>query len=363
MKKRIILYMLCMAMLVSSFTACGQGKTVEVPETEATQVIATGLQTSLTGIEVEPELKYSTNVNLLTGIADLSKKAVGSRPVAVMVNNITPAFPQYGVAQADIIFEIVVEANQTRFMALYGDYTKVPEICSVRSVRKYFPAFSEGFDAIFVNWGRHSSVLPYLESLNLTRYEGLVNRGNLFARDKERQAAGYALEHTGYFKGPELPKVLEKTKRRIEIDEDKKDTAFNFADTSIVPDGKKCTEVEINFGAALAGFNYNEETQTYFKTHFGEPQMDGRTNTQLEFTNVFVLEADITADPNGLHRQVDWTGGKGYYVSNGVVQKITWSKESEESRLKLFDENGKELVINRGKSYFAVNYIGQATFK
>lgn len=363
MKKKFMLASLCMTMAVIMLTACGQSEQTQTPEGEEVYAIAANLQEGLESIEVEADVAYSTNINLLTGIADLTDEAVGKRPVAVMVNNIAPAFPQYGIAQADIIFEIVVEGNQTRFMAMYGDYTQVPDICSVRSVRKYFPAISEGFDAVFINWGRHSSVLPYLQSLNLTRYEGLVNRGNLFARDQERLNAGYALEHTGYFKGTELAKVLKKQGKRVEIEDDKKDTAFQFADTVTKPEGDTCTEVKVNFGAALAGFTYNEETNTYLKSHNGEAQMDGRTNTQLEFTNVFVLEADITADANGLHRDVDWSGGNGYYVSNGVVQKIKWSKASEESRLMFYDEDGNELVLNRGKSYIGINYIGQATFK
>ena len=47
--------------------------------------------------------------------------------MAVMVNNVEKAMPQYGIGQADIIFEIPVEGDVTRFMALYGDYTKVSE--------------------------------------------------------------------------------------------------------------------------------------------------------------------------------------------------------------------------------------------
>ena len=53
----------------------------------------------------------------------------------------------------------------------------------------------------------------------------------------------------------------------------------------------------------------------------------------------------------------------GYYISNGTVQKISWSKADEASSLKFFDENGEELSINRGKTYIAFNYSGQATFK
>ena len=41
------------------------------------------------------------NQNLLTGVPDLSDAAIGKRPVAVMVNNVMPAMPQYGVEEAD----------------------------------------------------------------------------------------------------------------------------------------------------------------------------------------------------------------------------------------------------------------------
>ena len=90
----------------------------------------------------EPE-----NVNLLTGVADLSEEAVGKRPVAVMINNIEAALPQYGISEADLLFELPVEGGVTRLMALYGDYTAVPQVCSVRSCRYYFPILAAGYDA------------------------------------------------------------------------------------------------------------------------------------------------------------------------------------------------------------------------
>lgn len=305
-----------------------------------------------------------TKVNPLTGMTDISDAAIGKRPVAVMVNNVKAAFPQYGIEAASIIFEVPVEGGQTRFMALFADYTQIPNVCSVRSARKYFPAISEGFDAIYINWGRNDVIVPYLKSLNLTHYEGLYNEGNLFARDTNRKAAGYALEHTGYFKGPELPAALAKDNARVDIEADKQGLAFNFCQygEKIVPEGNACTEVAIDFGIVVAGFRYDEATKMYYKSYNGEAQIDGSTGNQLSFTNVFVLETSITADPNGLHRDVDWHGGNGYYVTNGVVQRIKWSKASEESPLLLFDENGNELIINRGKSYFGINYIGEATF-
>ena len=115
----------------------------EVPEKEEIEEV----------IEEAKPKEISANQNLLTGLPTLTDEAIGKRPVAVMINNVPKALPQYGIDNADVIFEVIVEGNQTRFMALYGDYTQVPKICSVRSCRKYFPILSEGFDAIYVNWG------------------------------------------------------------------------------------------------------------------------------------------------------------------------------------------------------------------
>ena len=67
------------------------------------------------------EIPEPANQNLLTGWANLSEKAIGKRPVAVMVNNVEPALPQYGISQADVIFELPVEGDLTRLMAMYAD--------------------------------------------------------------------------------------------------------------------------------------------------------------------------------------------------------------------------------------------------
>ena len=105
---------------------------------------------------------------------------------------------------------------------------------------------------------------------------------------------------------------------------------------------------------------YDAEKNVYLKQINGNPQIDGKTQEQLAFTNVFVLETDISVRDEIGHKNVDWDGAVnsvGYYVSNGAVQKIHWSKDenNEKSRLRFYDENGEELKINRGKSYIALN--------
>lgn len=310
------------------------------------------------------------NQNLLTGLADLTDGAIGKRPVAVMVNNVEAALPQLGISKADIIYEIPVEGDVTRLMALYADYTAVPKICAVRSCRYYFPAYSQGYDAFYVNWGIDDSIADYLEALNLDQYDGMNNAGGLFGRDQERLNAGYSLEHTGFFDGTRFAEVVQAEGRRTDLNEDKKGTAFQFngMDEQLKPEGQDCKNVNINFGAATATLTYDEGSKTYLKQINGKPQMDGSDNTQLAFTNVFVLETDISVRDDIGHKEINWYGGSdyvGYYVSNGGMQKIHWSKEAnnENSYLRFYDESGKEIKVNRGKSYIAVNYKGQSEFQ
>ena len=277
----------------------------------------------------EPEEVIPENQNLLTGVPDLSEEAIGKRPVAVMVNNIPAAMPQYGVEEADIIFEIPVEGDQTRFMALYADYTKVPKVCAIRSCRAYFPAISQGFDAFYVNWGIDESMGDYIAALGLDQYDGMDNPGGLFGRDQDRINSGYALEHTAYFDGTKFASYVQSEGTRTDIQDDKKDTAFKFngLEEQVKPTGGDCSRVDINFGAQSAALIYDEESNTYKKENSGEPQIDGNTGDQLAFTNELVLETSITVRDDVGHKDVDWSGGNdavGYYISNGGMQKISW---------------------------------------
>ena len=359
--RKILVLLLVLVLGGMLITACGKsgGDSLE-GKTESSKA-----GSAIALANPDGDVYVSANINLLTGVPDLTPEAYGKRPVAVMVNNVKASFPQYGIEAADIIFEIPVEGSATRFMAIYGDYTQIPKICSIRSCRGYFPALSEGFDAVYVNWGMMDEVRAYVKTLNLTHFDGVYNTGNLFGRDTDRRAAGYSMEHTAYFDGTRVDEVMNEKGLRTDIEEDKRDTAFNFVayGEKVTPNGGACTVAFVDFGIAEATLTYNAEDGKYYKDYNGEPQIDGVTGNQLAFTNVLVLEANIKGAANGIHRDVDWHGGSGYYVSNGAIQKITWSKADEQSRLMLYDENGKELVLNRGKSYIAVNYIGKATFQ
>ena len=201
--------------------------------------------------------------------------------------------------------------------------------------------------------------------MDIDQYDGdEYGLGDCFGRDKARYESGYAWEHTGVFHGPNFPSVLEKDKVRTDLKEDKTGTAFNFVemDKNAAPNGEDAQKVRVDFGANYSVFTYDEENHEYLKNFKDSPHMDGISKEQLKFENVIVLETEIKPYPGDeVIKYVNWEGGenaKGYYISEGKMVPITWSKAGMYDPLKFFDANGNELQLNRGKSYIAFTYAG-----
>lgn len=354
MKKKIA-FLLAFVLLLTCFVGCGKKETEETQPSETT---TTEPQTTTEPVTEKEEVK---NINLLTGLPTLSDEAVGKRPMAVMINNIKQSLPQYGIAAADIMYEIVAEGGITRMMAIYGDYTKVPSVCSVRSCRYYYPIFAMGYDAVYFCFGGNTTLgYPTLKRLKMDYYDGKTYGTLLFDRDKSR-IGKYAIEHTGYLKGENIPKAMEKDKMRTELLENKTGTAFNFKEKASKVSDTECKTLTVSFSNAYySTFKYNEDKKVYYKWHSGSPHRDSVADKQLNFKNVFILQTDIHLYKDNKIMEVDWTGGDGYYVSNGTVVEITWKKPTEQDYVKYYVKStGKELKVNPGKSYIAVCKSGQ----
>ena len=127
----------------------------------------------------------------------------------------------------------------------------------------------------------------------------------------------------------------------------------------VAASGDACASVNISFNKYKSAFKYNADEKVYYKTRNGDEHIDGKTENQVSFTNVIVLETSIDVRDAKGRKNIDWKGGpdaKGYYISGGNAQEIRWSKSGEYDYLKFTDLNGNELKLNRGKSYIAFTY-------
>lgn len=354
MKKTLVRYaaLLCaILMILSSFVGCSDDSS-----TNETQAPTT---------TTEPEV-IKTDYNRLTGLDDLSEQAKGKRPVAIMINNIKASLPQYGISQADLMFECLVEGGITRMMAVYADYTKIPSVCSVRSCRYYYPILAQGLDAVYICFGSNETLgTPTLKRLGIDYFNGAEKFDEqLFGRDQNRLGK-YSREHTAYVKGENIPQVLETNGVRSDYLEEKDDYIFNFREPGEFKKASKtsCDKVNLAFSNAYyTTFTYDSENKVYLKQHSGKAHMDTASGKQLAYTNVFVLETDVSLYGNGPLVQMDWKGGTGYYITANSVKKITWTKKTESSNIKIKDaETGKSVKVNPGKSYIGIIDYGKAS--
>lgn len=353
--KKFLALLLALVICLSLFAGCG--KTEEVIESESESE-----SESVPEPEPEPEPKIC---NPLTGVSGYDEAKLNKRPFAIMINNIFDALPQYGIGCADILFEVPVEGEITRMMAVYADYTAVPNVCSIRSCRYYYPIFALSFDAIYAHWGMDNTYAgPIVYELGVDRLDGGALEGTLFDRDQQRIDADYAWEHTGYLIGEDLPRYIEEEYEFRTEKNEGYETAFKFNDDE-APEtlpGGECSEAVLQFSNSyFSTFTYDAANKVYLKQHSGEKQVDQSTGEQLAFTNVFALETTIGYMSDNYHRYVDWTGGTGYYISNGSYMEINWSKADEFSPIVITDKSGNEINVNAGKSYIGVIDSGVTT--
>lgn len=308
---------------------------------------------------VEPTTQTTTQkadpvyYDFLTGVKKDDKSR--PRPVAVTVNNIEAALPQYGISEADIIMEFPAEGGITRLLALYNDYRKMPNVCSIRSCRYYFPIFAQGFGAVYFCYGSNETLgTPTLERIGIDYIDGNKAGDTLvFERDPERLQS-YSLEHTAYLKGENMEKIFKKYKFGKEIPEGFGDTVFAFSQKTL-KFKQKCEELTSVFSNYYESkFTYDSKKKVYLKQHNGENHMDGKSEKQLAFDNVIILQTEVNNYKGTVLVEINWKGGTGYYATNGTVRKILWEKKSEASPIKFYSLDKKPIKINTGKSYIGV---------
>lgn len=337
---KIVSVVLVLVLTVGSFTACGK-KTEEESTTLPPQTTApTTTDPYLNGI-----------INPLTGEGGYNETLLKNRPVMVSVENHKDARPQWGITDADIVWEMEAEGGITRMLLMFADASRLPDkIGPTRSARHYFVELAEGFDAIFVHFGGSPQAYSAIKNHGTDHIDGMSD-GNTFSRDTSRNVSS---EHRAYTTKDKVVAAIEKKEFRTELEEEYLNP-FKFNSTAKkLPDGN-CTEAVVDFSSyATYTYTYNAEKNLYYSSLNGAEFKDSDGNQQ-NFTNLIICFVGKSSIGDSKGRiSLDLSEGKGIYVSNGTYQNITWEKGDYSDMLKLYDTDGNELALNAGRSYFAL---------
>lgn len=356
MKKSIIRtvsVLLATVLMVTSFVGCSK----EEPETPGESTSTAPVVESTTEENEIPE-----NINPLTGLADLTESAKGARPIAIIVENSPAARPHWGISTPDIVIEGVAEGGITRMMWIYADAEKIPEkVGPVRSARHDFVELARGMDAIFVHWGgsdgsRVGLNLGYqaIRNLGVNNIDGKKYEGSYFFRDNTRNTA---IEHRGITSCTAIENAIANLGYTTTAKDDgwKPYTVASGVQTptSIAPEN--CSEISVTFSTGFTHtFKYNTTDNKYYNYLNNVLMTDGNDGSSMAIENVIVLYVPVTTlNTSEGHKEwnLEATNGEGYYVSNGVGQKIYWSKAGKSAPIKIKDVNNNELVVNNGQCW------------
>ena len=289
--------------------------------------------------------------NILT--AKVQEKEVeiyngNDRPIAVMIDNHNGAWPQAGLNNAYMVYEIIVEGGETRLMALFKG-ANVDKIGPVRSARHYFLDYAMENDAIYVHFGQSPQAESDITKYSIHNINGIYEDGTTFWRVKDKYAPHNAVTST--------EKILQSAKNKGYRTTSNKESILNYkAEEVNLEEGQDATLVTIpHSDLEVVEYKYNQETKKYERYARGIKQTDWETKEAVTTKNIIITFCDnyTLSDTENKGRQGLKNIGTfdGYYITNGKAIKIKCIKEARDEQTKYQTLEGNEIEVNDGNTW------------
>lgn len=330
--------------------------------------------------EAEEENSTETCKSYLTG-ETVSVSVGRKRPVALMLNNIYDAIPQYGIENAAIVYEAEVEGLITRLMGIFEDYKDVDRIGSIRSCRPYFIYYAREFNAMYGHFGQAIYAIPVLQLPTTANISGIPEYG--LAADGE----------LAYYRSDDRPSPHNVFTNYNMLKDSIKSYGYsrkyNDGYTGHYKFAEDGQQVNLDKGfiakVVLPGYTYNHarfdyhpEDGLYYRSQYGDAQIDGGTGRQLAYKNIIIQSCESTPfDDNGYLWTDPRGSGSGWFITNGRAEKISWVKDGwsaedpvettiEAANLavdvrecdfnvtRYYDADGNEITLNQGKTWVCI---------
>ncbi len=274
------------------------------------------------------------------------------RPVAVMIENTKACLPQYGIGNAGVIYECVVEGGITRMMAIFDDYSGLDQIGNIRSSRPYYVYFASEYDAIYMHAGGNPAAFELIDDKNL-----VDNINALTVEGTKGKAAAFRTgksEHTLYTNSDGIDIGIEKLGYDTELPANYEPHFTFAADGNDLSSGEDCQAIQLYYYTNKPYWIYNEDDGLYYRYEFNQKQVDAITGEQLTAKNIIIQNVEWWTYEGSqyLGYLLSYNTGTGKYISNGKMIDIVWSKDGDTDITHYYDLNsGEEIQLNVGVTW------------
>lgn len=270
------------------------------------------------------------------------------RPIAVMIDNHSGAWPQAGLQKAYMVYEIIVEGGETRLMALFKG-VNVENVGPVRSARHYFLDYAMENDAIYAHFGQSPQAESDIKKYSINDINGIAEDGITFWRTKNKVAPHNALTST--------EKLLTSAKNKKFRTTSSKESVLNYVTDEVnLVDGQEAGTVVIPHSTLqTVKYEYDEENKVYKRYARNKAQTDMETKEPITTKNIIITFCDnyTLADKENKDRQGLRNIGEfnGYYITNGKAVKIKCIKNERDEKTIYQDLDGNEIKVNDGNTF------------
>lgn len=279
------------------------------------------------------------------------------RPIAVMIDNHKSAWPQAGLNDAYLVYEIIVEGGETRLMPVFKG-VNLEKIGPVRSSRHYFLDYALENGAIYVHYGWSPQAESDIKKLKVNNINGIAQSAKDFWRVKDKKSPHNAVTST--------KNILQMAGEKGYKTQSNEKSVLNYQVEEIdLNEGKSAIRVVIPYSKSnVVSYTYDEANKRYVRYSKNTKQTDWTTKKDITTKNIIItfaanytLNDGENKDRQGLKNTGD---KKGYYITNGKAIEIVCSKSSRTAKTIYKDLQGNEIKVNDGNTYIQICPIDAA---
>ena len=271
-----------------------------------------------------------------------------TRPLAIMVENLSTIRPQAGLGSACVVVEGLAEGGITRFMLVFGLHG-ADNIGPVRSARVHFAALASGWNAIYGHVGGS------IYAMKAIRNWGINDWDQMGHSDAYTRVGWTKAPHNVFTSTSRLREAAAKFKDGGDIF----DRGFKFKAAPPMearPEGLKKVTIDFSSSEYRVEYQYDRQSNTYKRFNGGQPHTDANSKLQLAPTNIVVLRASTNDIPGGsgvLDINMEGTGNLTVFRDGQVVEG-TWERLTHDSPLKLKNSNGNGIRLSPGQTWIEI---------
>jgi Protein of unknown function (DUF3048) N-terminal domain/Protein of unknown function (DUF3048) C-terminal domain len=274
----------------------------------------------------------------LTGLPDKQGVSLKRPAVTVKINN-TDQAKQYGVDQADVVYEEVVEGQYTRLAAIFNSHAP-DRVGPVRSVRRTDQSIVWPIGGIFAYSGGAQYAIDSINTapvkqLDETRAGPMMYRDpvgfqymplNLWAHVDQMYAAG----------GKPMPPP----------------PLFKYRGAKAKLAGTAVKSFVVGFAAGFeTTWDWDARTGTWLRSKFGGPDIDA-DNVRLAPQNVVVMSVQYAGGAGVEGAEAELTGtGNALVFTGGKEIKGTWSRPDKAKPAQLLTTSGAVIRLTPGQTW------------